>query len=154
VQTRLRLESVTQANVRAACTLKLRADQEHLVAPVAWSLADAYTMPDVAWPRLIYDGEQLVGFIMAAFAAAHENPLFHSHLWRLNVGAEHQGKGYGRFAVEELRREAVRRGHDRLTVGYHPGPNGPEVFYQRLGFHPTGEYNEGETVAERLFAAS
>jgi len=149
----LRLERVTQENVRAACKLQLRADQGDLVAPVAWSLADAYAMPEIAWPRLIYDGDQLVGFVMAAFAAEHENPLFHSYLWRLNVGAEHQGRGYGRFAVEELCQEAMRRGHQRLTVSHHAGPHGPEAFYGRLGFHPTGEYNEGETVAERLLAA-
>jgi diamine N-acetyltransferase len=150
MRTGLRLDPVTQDNVRSACQLELRADQEHLVAPVAWSIADAYTVPDIAWPRLIYNGDRLVGFVMAAFAAAHENPVFHSHLWRLNIGAEHQGEGYGRFAVAELCREAARRGHRRLTVGYHAGPGGPEVFYERLGFHPTGEYNQGETIAERL----
>lgn len=144
-----RLELVTLENVRAACKLKLRADQEHLVAPVAWSLADAYTVPDVAWPRLIYDHGELVGFIMAAFAADHDDPLFRSFLWRLNIGAEHQGKGYGRFAVEEVIQEAIRRGHRRLTVCYHEGEHGPERFYRRLGFHPTGDYNHGEAVAER-----
>jgi diamine N-acetyltransferase len=82
-------------NVRGACKLKTRPDQEDLVAPVAWSLAEAYTVPDIAWPRLIYDGGQLVGFIMAAFAPDDEDALFHSYLWRLNIGAEHQGKGYG-----------------------------------------------------------
>jgi len=148
----LRLEPVTQDNVRAACTLKLRPGQDDLVAPVAWSLADAYTLPDIAWPRVIYDGDQLVGFVMAAFAPDHENPLFHCYLWRLNIGAEHQGQGYGRFAVEQLCQEAARRGHQRLTVSYHAGQHGPEAFYGRLGFHPTGEYNEGETVAERLLA--
>lgn len=152
--TGLRLEPVTQQNVRAACKLNLRPDQEDLVAPVAWSLADAYTMPEIAWPRLIYDGDQLVGFIMAAFAPEHENPLFHSYLWRLNVGAEHQGKGYGRFAVEELCQEAMRRGHHRLTVCYHAGSHGPEDFYRRLGFQPTGRYNQGEAIAERLLSAA
>jgi diamine N-acetyltransferase len=150
MRTGLRLEPVTRDNVRAACLLELRAGQEDLVAPVAWSLAEAYTMPDVAWPRLIYDGDQMVGFIMAAFAPEGENPLFHSYLWRLNIGAEHQGKGYGRFALEELSQEAARRGHRRLTVSYHAGAQGPEGFYRRLGFRPTGEYNHGETVAERL----
>ena len=136
MRTDLRLEPITQDNVRAACMLKLRADQDHLVAPVAWSLADAYTMPDIAWPRLIYDGNQLVGFIMAAFAPGHDNPLFHSYLWRLNIGAEHQGKGYGLFAVEKLCQEAIGRGQHRLTVSYHAGPRGPEAFYQRLGYPP------------------
>jgi diamine N-acetyltransferase len=72
----LRLEPVTQENVRAACKLTLRPDQEDLVAPVAWSLADAYTMPEIAWPRLVYDGAQLVGFIMAAFAAGMRTRCF------------------------------------------------------------------------------
>jgi diamine N-acetyltransferase len=150
----MRLELINPQNVRAACKLKLRPDQDNLVAPVAWSIADAYANPDIAWPRLIFDGDQLAGFIMAAFAPDQDKPLFHSYLWRLNVGAEQQGKGYGRFAVEELCQEAIRRGHRRLTVSYHAGAHGPEVFYQRLGFRPTGEYNEGETVAERLLTAT
>ena len=41
------------------------------------------------WPRLIYDGGQLVGVIMAAFAPEHKNPLFPSYLWRLNIDAGH-----------------------------------------------------------------
>ena len=145
-----RLEPVTEKNVRAACNLKLRPDQEGLVAPVAWSLADAYTMPDIAWPRLICDGDELAGFIMAAFAPEHYDALFHSYLWRLNIGAGHQGKGYGRFAVEAVCAEAARRGNRRLTVCYHPYQHGPEGFYRRLGFRPTGEYHEDEVVAERI----
>jgi len=123
------------------------------VAPVAWSLADAYTLPGIAWPRLIYDGGQLTGFVMAAFAPEHPDSLYRSYLWRLNIGAGHQGKGYGRFAVEEVCREAIRRGCHRLTVSYHPVEHGPERFYQRLGFRPTGEYNQGEVVAERILIA-
>lgn len=145
-----RLELVTEDNVRAACELRLRADQDDLVAPVAWSLADAYVRPDIAWPRLIYHGDELTGFVMAAFAPDHENPLFHSYLWRLNIGAQHQGQGCGRFAVEAVCQEATRRGSHRLTVSYHEGPHGPEEFYRRLGFRPTGEHNQGETVAERF----
>ena len=151
VSTQLRLELVTQENVRAACKLKMHPEQEDLVAPVAWSLADAYTVPDIAWPRLIYDGDQLGGFIMGAFFPESENAIFHSYLWRLNIAAEHQGKGYGRFAVEALCQEAMQRGKHRLTVSYHPYQHGPEGFYQRLGFRRTGEYNEDEVVAERIF---
>ena len=65
------------------------------------------------------------GFIMAVFAPEDENALFHSYLCRLNIGAEHQGKGHGRFAVETLCQEAMRRGQHRLTVSYHPYPHGP-----------------------------
>ena len=147
-----RIEPITRENVRAACKLTLRPGQEGLVAPVAWSLADAYTAPDIAWPRLIYDGDELVGFIMAAFDPGNQDALYHSYLWRLNIGGEHQGKSYGRFAVEALCQEAVRRGNDRLTVSYHPYEHGPDGFYRRLGFRPTGAYNQGEVVAERVMA--
>jgi diamine N-acetyltransferase len=152
VLTGLRRDLVTQENVRAACKLETRPDQKDLVAPVAWSLAEAYTMPDIAWPRLIYGGGQLVGFIMAVFDQGDENALFHSYLCRLNTGAEYQGKGYGRFAVEALCQEAIRRGQHRLTVSYHPYQHGPEGFYRRLGFHTTGEYNDDEVVAKRIFS--
>lgn len=151
MQTALRLEPVTRDNVWAACQLTVRPGQDDVVAPVSWSLAQAYTMPDVAWPRLIYDADQLVGFIMAAFAPDHESALYHSFLWRLNVGAEHQGKGYGRFAVEALCEEALRRDQPRLVVSYHQ--HGPEGFYRRLGFRVTGEHIFDEIVAERILCS-
>ena len=31
--------------------------------------------------------------------------------------------------------------------------HGPEGFYQRLGFRPTGEHNQGEVVAERILTS-
>jgi len=151
--TEMRLEQVTRDNVRAACDLRLQADQEHLVAPVSYSLAEAYVVPDIAWPRLIYDGDQLVGFVMAAFDQENEDDLYHAYLWRLNIAADYQRGGYGRFAVAGLCLEALRRGLHKLTVSYHPGEDGPEGFYQRLGFRPTGRMNQGEAVAEMVLAA-
>ncbi|MEU9123984.1 NUDIX domain-containing protein [Streptomyces sp. NPDC048506] len=58
-----RLEKITPGNFDAAIALKVRPDQDHLVAPVVKSLAEAYVHPDVAWPRLILDGDRLVGFL-------------------------------------------------------------------------------------------
>src|ERR1700754_1221945 len=63
----LKLAPVTPENVGAACRLAVRPDQEKFVAPVAVSLAEAYAQPDTAWPRLVYDGEELVGFVMGGF---------------------------------------------------------------------------------------
>jgi diamine N-acetyltransferase len=152
VPSRLRLEPITRENVRAACQLELRPGQEDLAAPVAWSLAAAYTVPDIAWPRLIYDADQLAGFLMAAFDPGNPDELYHCFLWRLNISGEQQGSGCGRFAVEGLCQEAVRRGQHRVTVSYALHENGPEGFYQRLGFRPTGELNQGEVIAERVLS--
>jgi diamine N-acetyltransferase len=146
----LRLEKVTLDNVRAACLLELRPGQEGLVAPVAWSLAEAYAVPDIAWPRLVYDGDELVGFLMAAFYPEHADDLFHSYLWRLNISGTRQGRGYGRFAIDGLSAEARRRGHRRITVSWNDEPHGPEGFYLRLGFRRTGARHHGEIVGELL----
>lgn len=136
------LRPVDKDNVRAACALELAPGQETFVAPVAVSLAQAYTEPDLAWPRLVYDGDDLVAFVMAEFDDAEGSYW----LWRLNVAAAHQRRGYGAFAVNEVAREAQCRGATELFTSYVPDERGPGEFYRRLGFEPTGEVDDGEIV--------
>ncbi|WP_425570969.1 GNAT family N-acetyltransferase [Rugosimonospora acidiphila] len=116
------------------------------MAPVAVSLAEAYASPDIAWPRLVYDADELVGFVMGAFDPDPPVEFFRCGIWRLNIAAGHQGKGYGRFAVEAVLAEGRHRGFDRAAVLWIPGATGPEGFYLRMGFQPTGEVFEGEVV--------
>lgn len=148
-----RLEAITPSNVEAACGLAVRPDQERFVTPVAWSLAEAYAWGELAWPRLIVDGDQLVGFLMGFFDIVwhpdHPDDR-RSGLWRLNIAAEHQGRGYGRFAVEAICAEVRRRGGNRVVTTWEAGDDGPERFYLRLGFRPTGETSGGQIVGERL----
>jgi diamine N-acetyltransferase len=146
--TGLRLAQITPRTIDAALGIRVRPDQEHAVAPVVKSLAEAYVRPEVAWPRLILDGERPVGFLMAFFDIDwHEDgSLIRSGLWRLNIAAGEQGRGYGRFAVESVAAEIRRRGGTHLYVTWHPGPTGPEGFYRGLGFCPTGETSGDQTV--------
>jgi diamine N-acetyltransferase len=150
--TTFRLAPVTAANIDAAIGLKVRPDQEHLVAPVVKSLAEAYVHPDTAWPRVILDGERPVGFLMAFFdidfAGDGTGTDIRSGLWRLNIAAGEQGHGYGRFAVESVAAEIRRRGGTLLTTTWHPGEDGPEGFYLGLGFRPTGETSGDQRVGE------
>ena len=144
-----RLEEVTAENLDAALGVRVRPDQEHAVAPVVKSLAEAYVHPGTAWPRLIVDGDRAVGFLMAFFDLDwHDDggSVVRSGLWRLNIAADEQGKGYGRFAVESVAAEIRRRGGKELHVTWHPGPSGPEGFYLGLGFRRNGEVVGGETV--------
>ncbi|MFG1951025.1 GNAT family N-acetyltransferase [Micromonospora sp. NPDC048830] len=144
-----RLEQVTPDNVEAACELRVRPDQEHLVEPVARSLAEAYAWGEIAWPRLVYDGDELVGFLMGFFRIQWrpDDPTdLRSGLWRLNIAADRQGRGYGRFAVRAVAEEARRRGETRIYTTWEPGEDGPEEFYRRLGFRLTGESSGGQTV--------
>lgn len=145
----LRLEEITPRNFEDATGIRVRPEQEFAVAPVMKSLAEAYVHPaGVAWPRLIVDGDRPVGFLMAFFDIdwRQDGTLFRSGLWRLNIAAGEQGRGYGRFAVESVADEIRRRGGTELYVTWHTGPNGPEDFYLGLGFRPNGETSEGEIV--------
>ncbi|MEU9351746.1 GNAT family N-acetyltransferase [Streptomyces griseoloalbus] len=144
-----RLEEITPKNLKAALGIRVRPDQEFAVAPVVNSLAEAYVHPAAAWPRLIMDGDRAVGFLMAFLDIDwHEDggSVVRSGLWRLNIAAEEQGKGYGRFAVESVAAELRRRGGKEFYVTWHPGDNGPEGFYLGLGFRKNGEVVEDETV--------
>ncbi|MET3987771.1 GNAT family N-acetyltransferase [Streptomyces sp. PvR034] len=142
------LRELTPDNFDAAIDLKVRPDQEHLVSPVVRSIAEAYVHPGVAWPRLICDGDEIVGFLMAFFDIdwTGAGVDFRSGLWRLNIADGKQGRGYGRFAVESVAAEIRRRGGTRLTTTWHAGADGPGDFYLGLGFRPTGETSGGQTV--------
>ncbi|WP_412541865.1 GNAT family N-acetyltransferase [Longispora sp. K20-0274] len=147
-----RLEKITAANIDAACAVAVRPDQDPFVESVARSLAEAYVHPEMAWPRLILDGDQPVGFVMAFldvhFYDTDPPELLRSGLWRLNIDAGHQGRGYGRFAVEAVCAEIRRRGGTRATVTWATGEGGPEGFYLGLGFRPTGELSGDQIVGE------
>ncbi|HEX2145371.1 MAG TPA: GNAT family N-acetyltransferase [Glycomyces sp.] len=140
----LRLEAITPDNVTAACRIKVTPEQEEFVAPVVHSLAEAYASVATAWPRLVYAGDEPVAFVMGGFDRDAEIDLFRCGIWRLNVSAEHQGRGIGRFAVEAVLAEARRRGSSRATVLWKPGAGGPEGFYRRMGFLPTGQELAGQ----------
>ena len=149
-----RLEEITPRNIDAALGIRVRPEQEFAVSPVVKSLAEAYVHPGTAWPRLIVDGDDAdavarpVGFLMAFFDIdwGEDGSVIRSGLWRLNIDAGSQGRGYGRFAVESVAAEIRRRGGDELYVTWHPGEHGPENFYLGLGFRPNGEMVEGEVV--------
>ncbi|GAB3219874.1 GNAT family N-acetyltransferase [Glycomyces halotolerans] len=142
----LRLEAITPDNVDAACRIEVAPAQKAFVAPVAVSLAEAYASPDTAWPRLVYAGGDPVAFVMGGFDPDARIEYFRCGIWRLNVSASRQGAGYGRFAAEAVLEEARRRGADRATVMWKRGEGGPEGFYRRLGFEPTGAEFADQTV--------
>ena len=140
----LRLAELSSENLPAVIGLPPAIGEKAYVAPVLHSIAEAYVTP-TAWPRVILDGDEVVGFVMANWDPENELPEFRSGIWRLNVADEAKGRGVGRFAVEQVAEEARRRGFERITVLWEPAADGPEGFYLAVGFEKVGELF-GETV--------
>lgn len=142
----LRLEELSAKTIVAANSLTLRRGQEHFVTPPTYAIADAYINPVTTWPRVVLDGDTVVGFIRGNFDPDAEQEELRSCVWRVNVAADAQGSGVGRFAVWALAEEARSRGFTRLTAIWEPGEEGPEQFFLRTGFKVVGETQYGEKI--------
>lgn len=144
----LRLVELSASTIVAVNNLSLKPGQEQFLAPVSYGVAATVADPTTSWQRVISDGDEVVGFVSANFDDDASIEYFRSVLWRINVDADDQGRGVGRFAVQSLVDEARSRGLDHVNVIYEAGEAGPEAFFRRVGFTPVGETEYGEVIAE------
>ena len=142
----LRLEELSAKTIVAANNLTLSPGQEQFVTPPSYAIADAYINPATTWPRVVLDGDDVVGFIRGNFDPESPQQEFRSCIWRVTVAGNAQGSGIGRFAVWALADEARSRGFDRLTALWEPGEDGPEEFFLHTGFTVVGETQYGENI--------
>jgi diamine N-acetyltransferase len=140
------LREITAETVRHILDLSVAESQKMFVAPNAYSVAEAY-FHDKAWFRAIYADETPVGFMMIVDDA--ETPEY--FLWRFMIDERYQGLGSGRRAIDHLIAYVkTRPGAAELLVSCVPGKEGPEQFYRRLGFAPTGQMEDGEMVLKLI----
>jgi diamine N-acetyltransferase len=104
-------------------------------------------------PYAIYNKEgTMVGFVVYGHkykpVAMEREPEGHWSLVHLMVDRNHQRKGYGRSAVEEVIKRVKESGKaEVLSLSYAPDNTVARRLYARLGFQETGEMNGGELVA-------
>lgn len=142
----LRLEELTAQTIVAARNLALKPGQAAFIAPETYEHSEQDLDPAGSWPRVVMDGDHLVGYVMGAFDPDAPEEFLKAALWRIHVEADAQGMGVGRFAVDALAEEARRRGFERLTVVWAPGEAGPEQFFKAVGFEVVGETPYGEKL--------
>ncbi|GAA4750281.1 GNAT family N-acetyltransferase [Amnibacterium soli] len=142
----LHLEPLSAATVVAANSLTLKPGQEQYAVPISHAEAEQTIDPEAAWPRVVLEDGEVVGFIKGSFDPHESRPEFRCCIWSINVAATAQGHGVGRFAVHGLADEARSRGFTRLTVIWERGDAGPEDFFLHVGFRPEGETRFGEVI--------
>ena len=139
------LREVTAETLMSILELRVTREQRRFVASNAVSIAQAHFSPE-AWFRAIYAGVTPVGFLMMS-VQPEEGEYY---LWRFMIDARHQGKGYGRRAIELLIEHVKGQPKAKeLTLSHVPGDGSPEGFYRKLGFEHTGEEDGGELVMKR-----
>lgn len=141
------LREVTGENLKSVLNLRVTKDQEKFVASNAVSIAEAY-FAENAWFRAIYADETPVGFVMIS-EIPEKGKYF---LWRFMIDAQHQGKGYGRKAMELIIEHVKTRPHaEAFYTSHRKGEGSPEGFYLKMGFTHTGEVKGGEHLMKLEF---
>ena len=147
-QPTVHLREVTKETFRAIAKLSVADDQKNFVANNAFSMAEA-SFEEEAWFRAIYADDTPVGFAM----------LFENFekgeygVWRFMIDQEHQGKGYGRAALQLLIDRV--KGHPNaksMELSVVPENAGAIKLYTNMGFVDTGRVEWGENVYELVFS--
>ena len=150
------LEKITGENREAVLALRVAPGQERFVSSVEDSLAEAAEYPHAKpWYRAVYASGEVarpVGFVMVSWNVPPQPPEIIGpwFLWKLLIDERYQGRGYGAAVVRQIAELAQAEGAAELLTSYVPEDGGPAGFYQRLGFVPTGEFDDSGEVIARL----
>jgi diamine N-acetyltransferase len=140
------LREITAETVRTICGLEVAEEQRENVAPVAISIAQAHFEPRATF-RAIYAGDEPVGFMLWR----DDDKPNTAYLWRFMVDRRHQGKGYGRDALEQVFAMLKAQGVTKLSASVVRGEHSPLGFYLSIGFI---EANEVTSTGEWLILKS
>ena len=138
----IRLEQIDINNWFECSQLKVKPDQEQFVTSNMVCIAEVQFYP--SWGAYaIYHDEKMVGFCM------YEYDQEEKEWWisNLMMASTHQGRGYGRLAVEALIDLMKAKGCEEMLVGYAHDNVVAGALYRRLGFVERGIDDEGDMVS-------
>lgn len=142
-------KEITKENLWAIVKLKVFEHQEDQVATNLISIAQG-NYEDNAWFRGIYDDEVPVGFVMLAL----EPEKNEFDVWRFMIDKNHQGKGYGKAALNLVKKVVKEQFPEAKELGLSYVPkekDGADGFYKKLGFEDTGEMEGKEKVMRYVY---
>jgi len=129
-------KEITKENIVKIVDLAVHDHQKDQVAPNAISIAVGHYF-ETAWFRGIYKDEEPVGFVMLELDFKEAT----YSVWRFMIDKNHQGKGYGKAAMELIKKVMKEKvpGISAFELSYVPKETGgADEFYRKLGFVDTG----------------
>lgn len=128
----LHLKPITKDNWYKAISLRVREDQVQFVASNAVSLAQLNFLENFH-AKAIYHEEEMVGFTL--FGIDEDDHEY--WIYRMMIDQKHQGKGYGKQAVQlvidDIRSLKEER-HATITLSYDPSNEHAKRVYEKMGF--------------------
>jgi diamine N-acetyltransferase len=124
------LKPIDESNWLACAELKLADGQGHFMPSNLFSIAQSKFYPH--WHVVgIYDGDTLVGFAMYGLDLT-DNSM---NLVRLMIGAQYQGKGYGKAALAAILAAIEQQyGPQTIWLSISPSNTAAQRLYKRFGF--------------------
>ena len=148
----IELRKITEDNFEECIDLEITKEQENYVASNKYSLAEAYALTNgdyTPMPYAIYNGDNMVGFIMAVYQPIDENDPDDDedvyYLPRLMIDKRYQSKGYGKQAmikILELIRTFKYGKASAVILSCDCNNITAYQLYLALGFVDTGEIDE------------
>lgn len=134
------LREITKDNLEAVLDLRVHEHQESFVSSTAYSLAQAYTYRETAFPFAIYADDTIVGFIMLGYYESRNQYT----LWKFLIDKKYQNKGYGREALMQgIQYLKDRFGAEEVYTGVKPENESAKHLYRLVGFAATGLVENG-----------
>ena len=134
------LREITKDNLEEVLDLSIYEHQESFVSSTAYSLAQAYTYRETAFPFAIYADDTIVGFIMLGYYESRNQYT----LWKFLIDKKYQNKGYGREALMQgIQYLKDRFGAEEVYTGVKPENESAKHLYRSVGFAATGLVENG-----------
>ena len=147
----INLKVINEDNFLDAFQLKLADGQEKYVSNPIRSLAQAYVYRKQCQPFGIYDGDEMVGYVMVI--CDYDIPEY--DIWHMMIDASRQGRGYGsealRLVLEYIKTKPFGDSN-RVTLTCNKDNPIALKLYRGAGFLETGVEDEDEIELSQTLA--
>lgn len=128
------IRKISKDNWKKACLIKMKPEQQNLLASVAHCLARAYINPykEPIEPFAIFADEDIIGFFWFTLVDNRANCV----LGGFRIDQDYQGFGYSKSALSEILRFLEREYQECISIQLFVEKNNilAKNLYQRFGF--------------------
>ena len=159
---KIELRKIDHNNWLQCIELSAADEQRQYVTPNIFSLAEAFVHSDAnketaeeyyrCIPFAIYQEDEMVGFATITYEKESDydsKPAY--EIYKLMIDKNHQGKGYGKEAVELLLKYIKTFPYGEagnVYAEWHPENKASEKLFTAAGFAVTGTAEDGAILAE------